>query len=66
MTVLALGGGTDVIGRRRSGFYQAGQIVARGTFTGRPFENALHMADFAIYILMSPLERPGGGEVIKP
>ena len=66
MTVPALGGGTNVIGWRRSGFYQAGQIVARGTFTGRPFENALDMADFAIYILMGPLERPGGGEMIEP
>ncbi len=65
MTVLALGGGTNVIGWRRRGLYQAAAIVARGTLTGRPLEDALDMADFAIHILMSPLERPGGGEMIK-
>ena len=66
VTVLALGGGTNVIGRRRRGLYQAAAIVARGTFTGRALEDAFDVADFAIHILMSPLERPGSGEVIKP
>lgn len=65
MTVLALGGGTNVIGRWRRGLYQAGAIVAGGTFTGRPFEDAFDMADLTIHILMSPLEGPGGGEMIK-
>jgi hypothetical protein len=65
MTVLALGGGTNVIERRRRGLYQATTIVAPGTFTGRPFEDALDMAVFAVHILVSPVERPGGGEMIK-
>ena len=66
MTILALGGGTNVIARPRRGFYQATTIVARGTFTGRPLEDALDMTVFAIHILVRPVEWPGSGEMIKP
>jgi hypothetical protein len=66
MTVLALGGGTNVIERRRRGLYQAPTIVARGTFTGRSLEDALDMTLFAIHILVSAFEWPGGGEMVKP
>ena len=66
VTVLALDGGTNVIGRRRRGLYQSAATVARDTLTGRPFEDALDMAEFAIHIFMSPFKRPGGGEVIEP
>jgi len=66
MTVLALDGGANVIGRRRRGLYQSAATVARDTLTGRPFEDALDMAEFAIHIFMSPFKRPGGGEVIEP
>ena len=65
VTVLALDGGTDVVGRWRRGLYQASAVVARAAFAGRPLEDALDVADFAIDILMGPLEGPGGREMIK-
>ena len=65
VTVLALGGGTNVIERRRRGLYQAPAIVAGGTFTGRPLEDALDMTVFTVHVLVSTVEWPGGGEMVK-
>ena len=66
MTLLALGGGTYVFERHRRGLHQAGVAVARDTLAGRPVEYASDMAAFAIRTAMSPVERPAGGEMVKP
>lgn len=65
MTVLTLGSRTNVIERRRRGPDQAAATVARGTFKGRPLEDARDVAAFAIHIAMRSFEWPGGGEMIK-
>jgi hypothetical protein len=65
VAVLALRGGTDVIGWWCRGLYEAAAIVAPGTRTWRALENAHDMAAFAIHISMCAVERPAGGEMIK-
>jgi hypothetical protein len=65
MTVLALGGGTNMVGRRRGRLYETAAVVARDTLTGGSLEDARDMAELAVHILMRPFKRPGGGEMIK-
>ena len=65
VAVLALRGGTYVIGWWCCGLYQAAGIVAPGTRPRRALENALDVTAFAIDISMGTIERPAGGEMIK-
>ncbi len=66
MTLLALGGRSNVFERHRRRFHKAGLAVARNTLARRSLENARDMAAFAICASMSAIEGPAGGEMVKP